>query len=210
MVIIIVNNNKQGHFVWLVLLYPFSLLSSVSKKHKSGHCKQKTTKIEKLSGTETSYLVPLDAWQRGPAMWLTVGLTVCHLWGYHRTGPPAPFKYRDLFPGSSHGGAALLVSPLVGKELVSIPRQQDAQHSNQVRYVRSPSGPNFLQRKEWDSPDKADEKYQRYALIQPCYHECTGGHAEEHDHGCCREWKQLLICPVHERPRRCFAQVAQG
>lgn len=30
--------------------------------------KRKKTEIEKLSGTETSYLVPLDAWQRGPPM----------------------------------------------------------------------------------------------------------------------------------------------
>lgn len=28
---------------------------------------------------QTSYLIPLDTWQRGPTMGLTAGLSVCHV-----------------------------------------------------------------------------------------------------------------------------------
>lgn len=41
------------------------------------------SETEELDGTETSYLVPLEAGQRGPTMGLTVGLTVRHVGGDH-------------------------------------------------------------------------------------------------------------------------------
>lgn len=102
------------------------------------------------------------------------------------------------------------MSPLVGKELVSIPREQDAQHSDQVRHVRSPSGPHLVQREERDGPDQAEEKDKRDALIEPRYHQCAGGHADQHDHGRRGEGEEWLIRPVEERPRGRLAQVAHG
>lgn len=91
-----------------------------------------------------------------------------------------------------------------------MPRQQDAQHSEQVRHVRSPGGAHFVQRQQRQRPEQAEEHDHRRAAAQPRYHEGASGHAHEHDHGRGGDREQLLIRPVQKGAGCEFAQVAQG
>uniref|UniRef100_A0AAV2KY00 Uncharacterized protein n=1 Tax=Knipowitschia caucasica TaxID=637954 RepID=A0AAV2KY00_KNICA len=161
--------------------------------------------VTSLRDTVRSYLVPLDAGQRGPAVGLVVVVTVGHVCTDHRAGPSAPFKHRHV----SCGGAALLTQcPGLRQQPIRIPRQQDPQHSQQVRHVRSPRGAHFVQRKHRESPENTEDQEEGDALVQASDHECASGHAHEQEHGRAGSTERCM-CPIQKRAQHRLRQVPQ-